>query len=168
MSVIHLPLARSLGTVDVAALAGRSAYQRGLAYVSGGRVHVDTTAEGIVTATVAGTTTYAVRLGFGPSGLVHECSCPIGVDGRFCKHLVAVAAAVGGPSPALDWVRQAHAVLDEVERVLAAGRRADALAFCERAASCLRDGAGVVADQVAMTELTGRLDVLRRRAQRSG
>ena len=59
---------------------------------------------------------------------------------------MAVAVAVGHPAAALDWVRQAHAVLDEVERVLADGRTADALAFCERAAACLRDGAGVVGD----------------------
>ena len=145
MSVIHLPIARSLGTVDVAGLAGRRAYERGLEYARGGRVHVDAPTGGVVTATVAGTTPYAVTLGFGPSGLVHECSCPVGADGRFCKHLVAVAVAVGHPAPALDWVRQAHAVLDEVERVLADGRTADALAFCERAAPCLRDGAGVSA-----------------------
>ena len=81
---------------------------------------------------------------------------------------VAVAIAVSRPHPTLDWVRQAHAVLDEVERVLGAGRRADALAFCERAAACLRSGADLVADQATMSALTGRLDGLRRRAQRSG
>ncbi|WP_131766439.1 SWIM zinc finger family protein [Candidatus Protofrankia datiscae] len=73
--------------------AGHLYYARGLAYHRQGAVvelHVDGMA---VDATVVGTRRYQVHAELTGAGLTAECSCPLGVDGVFCKHAVAVALA---------------------------------------------------------------------------
>jgi uncharacterized Zn finger protein len=65
-----------------------------------------------VRASVEGADTYAVELAAEDAGLHASCSCPIGRDGAFCKHCVAVA---------LRWLRQRNAVgptLDDARTVL--------------------------------------------------
>ena len=99
------------------------------------RVDVAELLDHAVTATVAGSTPYLVRLAVGRRGVEHRCSCPVGDDGAFCKHLVAVALAVasltvddaaGDEAEPAD-VRAALATLDKEELVglLAAAASAD-------------------------------------------
>ncbi|WP_368661690.1 SWIM zinc finger domain-containing protein [Streptomyces sp. NA02950] len=71
------------------ALAGPRSFERGRGYldaVSGVEV-----GDGWVTASVHGTERYEVELTLdGPGGLSGECDCPYGLEGNFCKHLVAL------------------------------------------------------------------------------
>ncbi|OIJ96133.1 hypothetical protein BIV25_19225 [Streptomyces sp. MUSC 14] len=47
--------------------------------------------DGWTTATVHGTDAYQAELILdGPNGLAGECDCPYGMEGNFCKHLVAL------------------------------------------------------------------------------
>ncbi|MEU1801379.1 hypothetical protein [Streptomyces sp. NPDC019937] len=75
------------------ALAGVRSYERGFGYldaVSGVEV-----GDGWVTASVHGTERYEVELALdGPGGLSGECDCPYGMEGNFCKHLVALGLTV--------------------------------------------------------------------------
>ncbi|MBP8536312.1 SWIM zinc finger domain-containing protein [Streptomyces sp. MK37H] len=74
-------------------LAGPRSYERGLGYLdalSGVEV-----GDGWVTASVHGTERYEVELTLdGPGGLSGECDCPYGMEGNFCKHLVALGLTV--------------------------------------------------------------------------
>ncbi|MEE4595294.1 hypothetical protein V2J94_25995 [Streptomyces sp. DSM 41524] len=74
-------------------LAGPRSYERGLGYldaVSGVEV-----GDGWVTASVHGTERYEVELTLdGPGGLSGQCDCPYGMEGNFCKHLVALGLTV--------------------------------------------------------------------------
>lgn len=75
------------------ALAGPRSFERGRGYldaVSGVEV-----GDGWVTASVHGTERYEVELTLdGPGGLSGECDCPYGMEGNFCKHLVALGLTV--------------------------------------------------------------------------
>ena len=44
-----------------------------------------------MTATVQGTYRYRVSLAVDEEELEYDCTCPVGTDGLFCKHAVAVA-----------------------------------------------------------------------------
>jgi uncharacterized Zn finger protein len=134
-TVLHLPTARSISHLDVATLADSRTYARGVEYLRRGRVDIAELLDHAVTATVAGSTPYLVRLAVGRRGVEHRCSCPVGEDGVFCKHLVAVALAVasltvddaaGDEAEPAD-VRAALATLDKEELVglLAAAAGAD-------------------------------------------
>ncbi|UIX35054.1 SWIM zinc finger family protein [Streptomyces sp. GQFP] len=83
----------SFTEANLKALAGARSYGRGLGYldaVSG----VDV-GDGRITATVHGTDRYEVELILdGPGGLSGECDCPYGLEGNFCKHLVALGLTV--------------------------------------------------------------------------
>ncbi|MGR3934783.1 SWIM zinc finger family protein [Streptomyces sp. BRA346] len=84
---------RSLTEANLKMLAGPRSYERGLGYldaVSGVEV-----GDGWVTASVHGTERYEVELTLdGPGGLSGECDCPYGMEGNFCKHLVALGLSV--------------------------------------------------------------------------
>jgi uncharacterized Zn finger protein len=73
------------------ARAGDIAFKRGEVYFQDGRVEI--LAEGVdeVTGTVEGGEAYRVRLRSEGKSLQGECSCPMGLRGEFCKHLVALA-----------------------------------------------------------------------------
>ncbi|WP_432035785.1 SWIM zinc finger family protein [Streptomyces cucumeris] len=75
------------------ALAGPRSFERGRGYldaVSGVEV-----GDGWVTARVHGTERYEVELVLdGPGGLSGDCDCPYGMEGNFCKHLVALGLTV--------------------------------------------------------------------------
>lgn len=64
---------------------------------------------GRIAATVQGSEPYAVELRADNGRLRFTCSCPVGVDGAFCKHCVAVALSWrddhGTPAPTLDDAR---------------------------------------------------------------
>ena len=74
-------------------LAGERSFARGEAYFAGGAVRSLRRDEDGVNATVQGTRRYRVRLWRWGDGLGHDCTCPVGRDGAFCKHCVAVALA---------------------------------------------------------------------------
>ncbi|MER5359109.1 hypothetical protein [Streptomyces sp. NPDC002785] len=74
---------------DLRALAGPRSFERGLGYLDA--VTALEVEDGSITATVHGTDTYEVELSLdGAEGLTGECDCPYGMEGNFCKHLVAL------------------------------------------------------------------------------
>ena len=88
----------SIGLIDVLtlqaiqALADARTFARGTAYFHGGAVGLLDADEYEVRASVQGTQRYRVRLAVGSGAeLDYECDCPVGDDGSFCKHAVAVA-----------------------------------------------------------------------------
>lgn len=72
-------------------LAGGRSYQRGEDYAVGGKVRDVVERDGEITASVRGTGRYRVRLWTEKGDLAFECTCPVGSEGEFCKHCVAVA-----------------------------------------------------------------------------
>ncbi len=161
--VLHLPVERSLATVDVARLAGVRTFKRGVEYAGSGRVLVTGRASGVLTASVLGSDTYEVRIGFGPGGLFHTCTCPVAADGAFCKHQVA---AVVEATTADDWATSLHRLIDTAEALLADDGSADVLTFCERAAAHLEAHANDPSNRARVQTLRTRLDDLGRRAHR--
>lgn len=96
---------------SVEAIADRRSFERGLLYAANGRVGKRTGTESSVKAKVRGSSSYQVRLSLDDDGEpAYDCSCPVGQEGRFCKHAVAVALivteAVANPE------HQAEAVID--------------------------------------------------------
>ncbi|MFI8849445.1 SWIM zinc finger domain-containing protein [Streptomyces sp. NPDC053499] len=91
---------------DLEALAGARSFERGLGYldaVSGVEV-----GDGWITASVRGTERYEAELTLeGPDGLSGECDCPFGLEGNFCKHLVALGLTVLQQEESLPRQRQA-------------------------------------------------------------
>lgn len=80
---------------EVESLAAPRSFIRGLAYQGQGRVEIRFQDPDRVTALVRGSMPYEVELGRGaqPSW---SCSCPVGEEGEFCKHCVAVGLEVAG------------------------------------------------------------------------
>jgi uncharacterized Zn finger protein len=82
-----------LDEATLEALAGQGSFARGEECAANGAVGRLELAGDVVLATVHGSHPYRVRLGVsGSSGrsLTFSCTCPIGVEGAFCKHCVAV------------------------------------------------------------------------------
>jgi len=77
-------------------LAGTSSLERGEDYAWAGAVRITEQGPERVAARVQGTRRYDVVLIEEDGELSHECSCPMGDQGNFCKHCVAVAVVVGG------------------------------------------------------------------------
>lgn len=82
--------------------AGRTFFERGEEYAEIGAVGALQWDESSVRAGVQGTERYRVRLEAAGAKLVGTCSCPVGRDGFFCKHCVAVGLAWLSRSPDLD------------------------------------------------------------------
>lgn len=82
-----------LTTRHVRQAASPRSFERGETYAAEGHVLSLVESADTLTATVRGTTDYRVRLAVAGGALVHRCSCPVGVEGEFCKHGVAVALA---------------------------------------------------------------------------
>ena len=73
-------------------LADPRTLTRGTAYYHDGAVGLLDADAYKVSASVEGTQRYRVHLAAAPDGeLEYECDCPVGADGIFCKHAVAVA-----------------------------------------------------------------------------
>ncbi|MER6531671.1 hypothetical protein [Streptomyces sp. NPDC001508] len=79
----------SLTEANLRALAGARSFERGLGYLDAvSKVEVG---DDWITATVHGTQRYEAELTLdGPGGLAGTCDCPYGLEGNFCKHLVAL------------------------------------------------------------------------------
>ncbi|MGR8010503.1 SWIM zinc finger family protein [Streptomyces hypolithicus] len=112
---------------DLRVLAGPRSFERGLGYldaVTGLEV-----GDGWITATVHGTDAYEVHLSLdGPASITGDCDCPYGLDGNFCKHLVAVGLTVLGRPESLPRQRtRAKARAQSLETWLAALSREELL-----------------------------------------
>ncbi|MGQ0763974.1 MAG: SWIM zinc finger family protein [Acidobacteriota bacterium] len=68
-------------------------FARGEAYFNEGRVNNLAEDDGTLTATVEGQRDYRVSLRSGNSKVEYSCDCPVGLEGAFCKHLVAATLA---------------------------------------------------------------------------
>lgn len=77
-------------------MAGARSFERGEAYFGSGRVGALAEHEGQVTARVRGTREYLVKLWADGNDVGYSCTCPLGADGVFCKHGVAVGLACLG------------------------------------------------------------------------
>jgi uncharacterized Zn finger protein len=86
----------SLTPARIEGLAGDRSFARGVAYHAEGRVEVQPASSNVVRATVRGSIPYEVELSEHRGNLRWSCSCPMGDDGVFCKHCVAVALALVG------------------------------------------------------------------------
>ncbi len=72
-------------------LAGAQNYRRGSEYFQEARVRTLTEKNGSITASVQGAEKYRVQIKIDKvsTELEFSCSCPVGAEGKFCKHLVA-------------------------------------------------------------------------------
>ncbi|HEX4755489.1 MAG TPA: SWIM zinc finger family protein, partial [Candidatus Dormibacteraeota bacterium] len=75
----------------LSSLADARTIARGAAYATSGRVRNLRIAATSIVADVRGTARYRVRLGHDGGVPTGSCTCPVGTDGLFCKHCVAVA-----------------------------------------------------------------------------
>lgn len=78
-------------------LAGGRSYSRGEEYFEDGLVGPIVEKNGTICAKVHGSHIYQVRLSLseinGKLSVTHSCTCPVGRDGDFCKHCVALGLA---------------------------------------------------------------------------
>ena len=78
---------------DLIEEAGNVYFARGENYFEIGNVHSVRERDGIIRATVAGSQSYKTAISVTEDGLIGKCSCPLGQNGEFCKHLVATGLA---------------------------------------------------------------------------
>jgi uncharacterized Zn finger protein len=78
-------------------LASTRSFARGQAYYNEGRVKGLSDREGRLEAIVTGQHDYPIRLRSDGSEIEYSCDCPVGLDGEFCKHLVAATLAWMSP-----------------------------------------------------------------------
>ena len=105
----------------IRSLAGERYYARGEAYFNEGRVRGLTEYRGKVTAKVTGTEDYRVKLWADGDSIGYSCSCPLGDDGEFCKHCVAVGLAWIGENRETSKrgrARKSAATMDDVRAFL--------------------------------------------------
>ncbi|GBD84854.1 hypothetical protein BMS3Abin02_01248 [bacterium BMS3Abin02] len=95
-------LADVLGRDLLASQAGWRIFERGLGYVAHGCVTGLEATDAKATATVVGTRPYEVSIELDATALTFDCTCPMGQDEEFCKHLVAVGLTVAGVDDARD------------------------------------------------------------------
>ena len=74
-------------------MAGARSFERGEDYLDGKRVKALIEHDGTMTATVQGSRSYRVKLWIENEDFDYSCTCPVGADGEFCKHCVAVGLA---------------------------------------------------------------------------
>ena len=86
-------LVRALTGRALRRLASDVSFERGQSYFLNGNVRSVVEHAGVLTASVSGTGLYRVRLSAEAGELLSECPCPMGAEGAFCKHCVAVGLA---------------------------------------------------------------------------
>jgi uncharacterized Zn finger protein len=90
-------IANILHRDTIATIVGAKTFERGEQVLAEQRVlHVEGTPgqlRGVVKPAEAGRAVYRARIWLREEGVAYECTCPIGTDGRFCKHNVAIALA---------------------------------------------------------------------------
>ena len=73
-------------------ISGTAYFERGTIYYNEGRVKL-IEADHEIEARVSGTRTYDVQILLEDGDIQYDCTCPVGQDGDFCKHCVAVSLA---------------------------------------------------------------------------
>lgn len=116
-------LSQLLSPAEVTRLAGSRAVGAGSNYAAAGAVRITSQSEVEVTAQVQGTRRYRVSLVVDDGELLYECTCPVGEDGQFCKHCVAVAAEVAGWSGAGRSRRRPNVTIEDVREHLMGYRK---------------------------------------------
>ncbi|MFI1731038.1 SWIM zinc finger domain-containing protein [Streptomyces acidicola] len=97
---------RGLTEANLKTLAGTRSFERGRGYVDA--VSGVEVGDGWVTASVHGTERYEVELTLeGAGGLSGECDCPFGMEGNFCRHLVALGLTMLAQGESLPRQRKA-------------------------------------------------------------
>ncbi len=71
-------------------MAGSRSFERGEDYFGNRQIGAIAEHKGTITAKVQGTRPYQVKLWIDKEELEYSCTCPVGADGEFCKHCVAV------------------------------------------------------------------------------
>ena len=84
------PFAPLLEQRTLRRMAGPASFERGEDYFVSRQVKAIAEEEGTITAKVQGTQPYRVKLWIERGDLEYSCTCPVGADGEFCKHCVAV------------------------------------------------------------------------------
>lgn len=74
-------------------MAGTASFERGEEYFGNRSVGSLSEHQNTISAKVRGTQTYRVKLWPKSGELEYSCTCPVGRDGAFCKHCVAVGLA---------------------------------------------------------------------------
>lgn len=105
-------------------LAGDRYFERGLDYYENGAVVDLRRGEDGISARVQGTEPcpYAVRFWLEKGKLQWGCACPLGVEGEFCKHLVAAGLAwlsgdlVNGEPDTLEDLRAIENFLEGIDK----------------------------------------------------
>ncbi len=101
-------------------LAGERYFERGLKYFRGGTVARVRSSDDGIAARVIGTEPYVARIWLAGGALRWGCSCPLGVEGAFCKHLVATGLARrsghAGDRKAIAEMKRVEALLDPLDR----------------------------------------------------
>ena len=87
----------SLDRPRIEKLAGAATYARAWTYQRQGRVEGILRSGPTVAATVRGTVPYRVKLTAGPRP-TWACDCPVGAEGKFCKHCAALAIELLDPA----------------------------------------------------------------------
>jgi uncharacterized Zn finger protein len=91
-----IPKSKLAGLINEPALeelAGDRSFARGVGYFRSGAVERLVTRNGRISARVAGTDLYTVKLWQESQRLDWSCTCPMGEQGEFCKHAVATGLA---------------------------------------------------------------------------
>jgi len=90
---VSSPFAAFLERGALRRMAGGVSFERGEDYYLDRQVKSLAENEGTITAKVQGTRPYQVELWIEEDDLEYFCTCPMGADGEFCKHCVAVGLA---------------------------------------------------------------------------
>jgi uncharacterized Zn finger protein len=114
-------LAALLTSAALLKLAGPTSIERGRLYYREGRVHDFAATDCDASARVEGSEPYRARLWDDGGTLRFDCTCPVGIDLRFCKHCVALAVTVNPaldapPAPPADPLPELRALLERQDR----------------------------------------------------
>jgi uncharacterized Zn finger protein len=115
------PFAPFLEPRNLRRMAGGVSFERGEAYFLNGQVKALAEHGGTITAKVQGTRPYGVKLWIEHEGLEYSCTCPVGAEGDFCKHCVAVGLAwleVGQSKSSAQGNTQQGVTMDDVRAYL--------------------------------------------------
>ncbi|MHB1842769.1 MAG: SWIM zinc finger family protein, partial [Sulfobacillus sp.] len=93
-------LERVFSRPAVRALAGPRTFERGEDYAAGGLVKRPRITDSAAEANVQGSHPYQVRLWVVGGDPHFSCTCPVGSEGSFCKHAVALALVATSPDTA--------------------------------------------------------------------
>jgi hypothetical protein len=103
---------------QIVKLAGQSTFARAVLYQREGRVEGLLRSGSTVAATVRGTIPYRVKLWLGAQ-VTWSCDCPVGGEGKFCKHSAAVAIELLDPQERMFGRRVASDVSPALSETLA-------------------------------------------------